>query len=90
MSGSPLASCLGHDGAADACPSPRFAAPPKAKAVGHSCMSMANAGASFNGVILGSRRRCWFCQKGQFLMDFFREMRVQIDVYDNANRGGWL
>ena len=34
VSGSPLASCLGHDVAADASPSPRFAAPPKAKAVG--------------------------------------------------------
>ena len=31
VSGSPLASCLGHDVAADASPGPRFAAPPKSK-----------------------------------------------------------
>ncbi len=66
MSGSPHASCLGHDGAADACPGPRFAAPPKAKAVSHLWMSMANTGEGFYGCILASKRLGKICQKCQF------------------------
>jgi len=66
VSGSPHASCLGHDGAADACPGPRFAAPPKAKAVSHLWMSMANTGEGFYGCILASKRLGKICQKCQF------------------------